>query len=114
MAILKIEDKSGRIEATVFPKQWNKIKDHIKEDTVNIIRGTVNIVAADSNDVPPIVKIFINEISLVGEDSKTGQIHPLNITLKDTTEIELFPHADTNYVLYQQALAVIQNMKRMK
>ena len=113
MGILKIEDKSGRIESTIFSKQWNRLKDSLEEDTVNIIRGTVDVTAAESVEAPPMVRVFINDVERVKEDAKLELMEPLYLTLNDGSKIEFIPHENTNFSFYQQAKAIITNMKRM-
>lgn len=114
MAAVNIEDKSGRMEATIFPKQWRYIEPNLQEDTVNIVKGTVQVVESDSSDSPPIVKVIINDLQLVKEDSAEGQIHPIQITLRDKTTVKFTPLEDVNYQAYQQALAIASNLQRMR
>jgi len=109
MAVLTIEDKSGRIEATIFPRQWRKLKSIAKEDTVSIIDGTVRMIEVDG-DVPPIVRIIVNNIKIVNEQD----INPIDMKLKDGTRIKFTPAEDQSFSAYQQALAIVSNTKRME
>ncbi len=114
MASINIEDKSGRMEATIFPRQWKKLENQLGEDEVNIVKGTVKVTAPESDDSPPLIKVIVNDVDNIIGDSDIGRIDPINMTLDDGTEVEFVPREDTNYSAYQQALAVVTNMKRMK
>jgi len=113
MAVLTVEDKSGRLEATIFPKQWKKIKSLVEEDTVNIISGVVRVVQIDG-DSPPMVRIIVNSIKQIHEDDDSGHIGPINIKLFDGSIVKFIPPEDVNYSAYQQALAMVSNIKRME
>lgn len=114
MAAINIEDKSARMEATVFPRQWKKLEKRIEEDTVYILNGTVQVTDPENDDSPPIVKVIINDLELVDQDDEAGQIHPIEIVLIDGTEIRFIPKEEINHNAYQQALAIAKNMKRMR
>jgi DNA polymerase-3 subunit alpha len=114
MAAVNIEDKSGRMEAIIFPKQWKRLGDQLKEDTVNIVKVSAQVTESESEDSPPIVKVIINDLTLVTEDNEIGQIHPIELTLTDGTEITFNLPKNADYNSYQQSLAIVTNMKRMK
>jgi len=113
MGVLKIEDQSGRVEATVFPRQWKKIKECIEEDAVSIVNGTVKAIMSDNDDSPSIIRVVVNKVMKVNEDSKCDTVKPVAISLKDGTRVEFITSIDTNYGKYQQSLAIINNMRRM-
>jgi hypothetical protein len=112
MAVIIIEDGGARMEATIFPKQWKKLKSVVTEDTVNIIDGIVRVVEVD-NDAEPMVRIIVNNVRPVSKDAEGGRIEPIKIGLKDGTGIEFIPAKDQNYSAYQQALALVANTQRM-
>jgi DNA polymerase-3 subunit alpha len=114
MAVVNIEDKSGRMEATIFPRQWRKLEKCLEEDTVNIVSGSVRVTAPESDDSPPLIKVIINDLELVTEDNEAGHIHPITLTVQDGTLVEFIPREDVSHTAYQQALAVATNMKRMR
>ncbi len=51
MAILKLEDLNGVIEALVFPRAFSKVSRYILPNTIVLIRGTLNL----TEDTPKIV-----------------------------------------------------------
>ncbi|MCK9572079.1 MAG: DNA polymerase III subunit alpha, partial [Candidatus Omnitrophica bacterium] len=51
MAILKIEDLDGAVEALVFPRAYAKISRYIQLNTITHIRGTLNL----TEDTPKII-----------------------------------------------------------
>ena len=51
MAILKIEDLDGAVEALVFPRAYSKISRYIQLNTITHIRGTLNL----TEDTPKII-----------------------------------------------------------
>jgi DNA polymerase-3 subunit alpha len=112
MASLMIEDKTNRIEAIVFPRQWKKLKSIINEDTVNIIKGSIQVTQMD-DDRPPIVKVVVNFITPVSDDSAIS-IQPILTQLQDGTEINFIPPPNQNVSTWQQAVAIANNIKRMR
>lgn len=109
MALLMIEDRTGRMEATVFPKQWNRLKDIVEEGAVTSIWGTIRTIRLD-DESPPLVRIIVNSAALIeGEERMT----PVKVTLNDGTEVEFSPKDGQNYSLWQQAVACASNMQRM-
>jgi DNA polymerase-3 subunit alpha len=112
MAIIKAEDKSGRIESIVWPKQWKKLQHYIQEDTVCMVHGSVRVTEAETEDAAPIVKLSIFDIKVV-DDIKRVEILPVEITTQDGTKISFTPKPHNNYAMYQQALAIAKNIKRM-
>ena len=90
MAAMMIEDRSGRMEATVFPNQWKKLGKIIKEDTVNIVKGTIKVAQMD-DDRPPIVRVVVNAVTPV--DSDSGVVaKPFDVILKDGTQVHRAGH----------------------
>jgi DNA polymerase-3 subunit alpha len=55
MAILKLEDLEGTIEALVFPRAFQKVSRYIQPNTVVLIRGNLNL----KEDTP---KITVNDL----------------------------------------------------
>ena len=55
MAILKLEDLEGSVEALVFPRAYQKISRYILLSTVVMVRGTLNL----KEDTP---KIIVNDM----------------------------------------------------
>jgi len=51
MAILKLEDLDGVIEALVFPRAFSKVSRYILPNTIVLIRGTLNL----TEDTPKII-----------------------------------------------------------
>jgi DNA polymerase-3 subunit alpha len=87
MAILKIEDKSSRIEATIFPKRWAELKDIIKEDIPCIITGRLEKTETEDPEAIPVAKILINSISFIDESKAVKTNY--NLSLVDGTKVEV-------------------------
>ncbi|MBM3245038.1 MAG: DNA polymerase III subunit alpha, partial [Candidatus Omnitrophica bacterium] len=77
MAILKLEDLQGIVEALVFPKTYQKISRYILPSTVVMIRGILNL----KEDTP---KIIVND--MVPMDAVYKMISGININLTGLQE----------------------------
>lgn len=113
MGILLVEDKTGRIETTIFPRQWKKIKDLLTENSVYVLKCSARIEKSDYEDDPPIVSLILDSASKIDDDSDALQMHPVEFSLADGTMIKFAPQEEQNYSKWQQAVAFVNNMKRM-
>jgi len=77
MAILKLEDLDGIVEALVFPRTFQKISSYIQPNTVVLVGGTLNL----KEDTP---KIIVNDMMPVDEIYK--QISGVKINLSGVRE----------------------------
>jgi DNA polymerase-3 subunit alpha len=77
MAILKLEDLDGVVEALVFPRVYQKVARYIQPNTVVMIRGILNL----KEDTP---KIIINDLFPFEEVYKL--ISAVNINLSGLRE----------------------------
>jgi len=77
MAILKIEDLEGAIEALVFPRSYQKVARYIQPNTVVMVRGVLNL----KEDTP---KIIVNDLFPFEEIYKL--ITGVNINLSGVRE----------------------------
>ena len=55
MAILKLEDLGGSVEALVFPRAYQKVSRYLLNSTVVMVRGNLNL----KEDTP---KILVNDL----------------------------------------------------
>lgn len=60
MAILKLEDLEGVVEALVFPRSYQRVSRYIQPNTVVMIKGIVNL----KEDTP---KIIVNDLFPIEE-----------------------------------------------
>jgi DNA polymerase-3 subunit alpha len=60
MAILKLEDLEGVVEALVFPRAYEKVSGYIQPNTVVLVRGNLNL----KEDTP---RILVNDLFPVDE-----------------------------------------------
>ncbi len=77
MAILKLEDLEGFVEALVFPRAYQKVSRYIHPSTVVMIRGNLNL----KEDTP---KILVNDLFPFDEIYKL--ITGLNLNLSGVRE----------------------------
>ncbi len=77
MAILKVEDLDGVVEALVFPRTFQKVSRYIQPNTVVLIRGIINL----KEDTP---KILVNDMFPVDEIYR--MITSMNINLSGLRE----------------------------
>jgi DNA polymerase III subunit alpha len=77
MAILKLEDLEGSIEALVFPRAFQKVSRYIQPNTVVLVRGNLNL----KEDSP---KILVNDLFPFDDIYKL--ISAMNINLSGVRE----------------------------
>jgi DNA polymerase-3 subunit alpha len=77
MAILKLEDLQGVVEALVFPRSYQKVSKYIQPNTVVMVRGNLNL----KEDTP---KIIVNDLFPFDEIYKL--ITGLNLNLSGVRE----------------------------
>jgi DNA polymerase-3 subunit alpha len=77
MAILKLEDLEGVVEALVFPRAYQKVWRYIQPNTVVLVKGVLNL----KEDTP---KIVVNDLFPVDEIYKL--ITAMNINLSGIRE----------------------------
>lgn len=106
MAILKIEDKTARIEATIFPKKWAELKDFLTEDLPCIVSGRVEKIITDDPDVLPATKLIVNSICPIDKNSavKTN----FEFALSDGTCVQVICGEDANIT---RVVSVLKNMR---
>lgn len=77
MAILKLEDLEGVVEALVFPRAYQKVSRYIQPNTVVMVRGNLNL----KEDTP---KILVNDLFPFDEIYKL--ITGLNLNISGVRE----------------------------
>lgn len=103
-----IEDQTGRTDTAIFSHSWKKIKDKLEEGSVSVITGKIFKQIQDEG--PPISRITIQDVSPI---ASSGNIGPIVVTLEDSTEVSFFPPKDPDSSRWQQAMAFVNNTKRM-
>jgi len=107
MAILQIEDKTTRAEATVFPSVWNKHKDQLKEGQVGIITCKAK---ADRRDESQIQLIF-QDFKEAGEGiPMPPEPKDLSFGLQDGSTITFRVSKKTSTDAWQRAIAILKNL----
>lgn len=103
MAILKLEDLEGVVEAIVFPAAFREVSNHIRVNNIVIVKGRLNL----KEDIP---KIMVNGIMPLEDAYKLINTIHLNLsgvrenvieTLKDkfsanSGNIPIYLHFDTS------------------
>jgi DNA polymerase-3 subunit alpha len=113
MATAILEDRTGRIDTTIFPSTWKKIKNKIQECQVAIV--TCNIDRALSQDEEhTVAKLILQDIEIVTDEQKNILSEPvitdIIIKLSDGAKVVFTPSSDVNLSHWQQAKAIADNM----
>jgi len=109
---LIVEDCTGRMEVTVFPKSWLKIVDNLEEGAVSIIKGQVIKEQSFDEDSPPIIKMFVNNVRKI-EGDLSKKLQSLSMSLQDGTSVTLIPSKDQTITSWQRVTGYVDNIKRM-
>jgi DNA polymerase-3 subunit alpha len=112
MATLTVEDRTGRLEATIFPRQWTKLRDYIKEDSVVVLGGSVRYTAGDEDSLP-IVQLVVNFINTIAEVGEAKPATSISMRLLDGSTVKLVHTPKVDYASWQQATAYVNNLERM-
>jgi DNA polymerase-3 subunit alpha len=112
MAVMIIEDRTGRMEATVFPKDWDKLESIFEEDMIAIVRGRINKTETEEEDTPSIVSISINGVEPISANLAT-KLNNISLSLSDGSLVTFVPNSNTNYSTWQQAQVYVENTIRM-
>jgi len=80
MAILKVEDLDGEIEAVVFPSTYNTIALYLKEGTVVVLKGRVSL----RDEIP---KIIVSDMKQINEAYKA--VKSINVELSGVNKENL-------------------------
>ena len=112
MANLILEDRTGRQEATIFPKTWAKLKDKIVEEEVCVVHGTIERTSLDDEEAKTIANIIINDISSI-DQTVAVSIHPLSYKLKDGSEWIFIPNQKQDRNRWSEASTIIRNIQRI-
>jgi DNA polymerase-3 subunit alpha len=78
MAVLTLDDRSGRIEATLFPETWLQYRELLKLDTVVVLEGSV---AMDDYNGNSKLKVTTRRI-LKLEEARREYARSLSLTLQ--------------------------------
>jgi DNA polymerase-3 subunit alpha len=113
MAAMIAEDKSGRIEIMVFPRQWAKTKNVLEENAVYLLQCSVRMENAKDEEGTSIVSLVLNNAIKIDDQSDSMQMHVVKFKLRDGSLVEFIPQEQQNYSKWQQAIAFVKNMKRM-
>ena len=80
MAFAKIQDFSGEIDITFFPKTWEQLKDKIENEMIVALKGKIDI----SRDEPSFIVNSMEDPQIL-EERTSQEIH---IRLNDLYEVE--------------------------
>jgi len=107
MATAIIEDKTGRIEAVMFPKVWKKLKPIIEEDMPAVFHGRVEVQQIE--DEASVVRLIVLNVIPIVEDHNT-ELGDLKINLQDGSVITFIPDQKMNRSEWQKAAAMAHNI----
>ena len=109
---LIIEDCTGRMEVTIFPKSWAKVADNLEEGAVSVVKGQVIREESMVEDAPPIIKMFVNDVRKIQGDL-SNQLQSLSMSLQDGTSIVFTPKENQSVESWQRVASYVDNIKRM-
>jgi DNA polymerase-3 subunit alpha len=114
MGITILEDRTGRIEATIFPKAWKKIKDIIEVDKVALATCKIDRAALKEDEIS-LVKLILEDIEILSEEDKDFYGEPIitniEIKLNDGTQVVFEVDNETKIDLWQKAKAIATNLE---
>ncbi|MEG0830184.1 MAG: DNA polymerase III subunit alpha [Anaerovoracaceae bacterium] len=106
MAFTELEDLYGIVEVVVFPNVYERYASLIKEDSLVIVRGTINFKEGElpkllANDIKPLIggeNQVIKDMAMVklkipegiNEEDAMGEIRMINLTHKGDTPVILY------------------------
>lgn len=82
MAFIDIQDKSGQISITIFPKLWTTVKNNIKKGEALIFNGKVD---TDNKDN---LCLILNSIDIINQN---GEYHIIHVNGWDDWENNYYP-----------------------
>lgn len=114
MGITIVEDRTGRMEATIFPKAWKKLKDIIQVDKVALATCKIDRNMMRDEEVS-LVKLVLEDIDILSEEDKDFYGKPIitdiEIITKDGTKLVFQPNSETKLDLWQKAKAIATNLE---
>lgn len=111
-AIMLAEDRSGRIEATIFAKSWEKLENILEEDTVGVLHGRINKEDPEDDDSPPIIRLSVSDFKVVECDSR-NIIKDITVSLEDGTTVTFKQSENQDMTSWQRAAVYCDNLRRM-
>lgn len=82
MAILKLEDKEGKIEAVAFPEVYERIQRHLKDGAIVYLKGKVTIRDAGMN-------VILDELQDVNNIYHAVRAIRIDMTKTDPSQLKL-------------------------
>lgn len=85
MAFLRIEDLTSSLEAVVFPRTYEKLKDSIIESIPLLIEGKINVVQTDDGKASKVIVDTIKPIMI--NRRTTNELLEANISINKTEKL---------------------------
>ena len=112
MAIAIIEDRTGRIEVTIFSSVWKKLKSKLEVDKVLVVSCKVDRPLSRDGETT-IARLILQNAQLITEDEKDLLARPVitNIEMKlsDGAVVVYTPGPDVRFNHWQRAKAIADN-----
>ena len=105
MANMIVEDRTGRMEATIFPYLWKNLSKEAIENSVVILSGKTEIQIREG--LPAIVRLIVKNIKRAGKEI---ELRNIKLRLKDGTTLKFLPSENIERNILQRALALVNNL----
>ena len=89
MAFLTLEDTNRTIEAVLFPKDYLKYKDKVKQGDVVLVKGSCNLRNGE-------ISIIVNYLSLIRDLNSKSKVDVINSESKKMATVVLKDSASPN------------------
>jgi len=112
MANIILEDRTGRIEATIFPKTWVKVKDTFDVGQIVITSCKIDREVPFEEGATTVAKLYLQTISPIkNEDYIMAEMSNLKMDLHDGSSVWFITDKETDFNKWQKAKALIQNLE---
>jgi DNA polymerase-3 subunit alpha len=78
MAVVTLDDRSGRIEVTLFPESWNQFRELLKPDSIVVVDGSV---ALDDYNGESKLKVTVRRVLRL-EEARRDYARSLSLSLQ--------------------------------
>jgi DNA polymerase-3 subunit alpha len=112
MAILIVEDRTGRTEVTVFPSTWKRLQHKIEAGAVALLNCKVD--REDNYEGASLVRLILSDFTLMNDETldQLPRMEDIMLPLADGSQVTFLVSEDTSYEAWQQAVAMVNNLEK--